>query len=104
MKPRILVNMHYMEIGGAERALLGLLNAIDTTKVDVDLFLNQHTGEFMKLIPAKINLLPEIKKYSTLERPIIDILKEGYIDIACARILAKIHHFLMLSRVVMDFQ
>lgn len=92
MKPRILVNMHYMEIGGAERALLGLLNAIDTTKVDVDLFLNQHTGEFMKLIPAKINLLPEIKKYSTLERPIIDILKEGYIDIACARILAKIHH------------
>ena len=60
MKPRIFINMHYMEIGGAERALLGLLNAIDTNKVDVDLFINQHTGEFMKLIPKKINLLPEI--------------------------------------------
>ena len=58
MKPRIFINMHYMEIGGAERALLGLLNAIDTNKVDVDLFINQHTGEFMKLIPEKINLLP----------------------------------------------
>lgn len=36
--------MHYMALGGAERALLGLLNAIDTEKVDVDLFINQHTG------------------------------------------------------------
>lgn len=93
MKPRILINMHYMEIGGAERALLGLLNAIDTNRVSVDLFINQHTGEFMQLIPDKINLLPEIKRYSTIERPIIDIVKEGYIDIACARIFAKIHHW-----------
>lgn len=83
-----------MEIGGAERALLGLLNAIDTNKVDVDLFVNQHTGEFMSLIPNKINIIPEIKKYSTLERPIINIIKEGYIDIACARIFAKIRHWL----------
>ena len=43
MKPRILINMHYMELGGAERVLLGLLYAIDTNKVDVDLFVNQHT-------------------------------------------------------------
>ena len=48
MKPRIFINMHYMELGGAERALLGLLNALDTDKVDVDLFLNQHTGEFKR--------------------------------------------------------
>ena len=39
-KPRIFINMHYMELGGAERALLGLLNAFDTSRVDVDLFLN----------------------------------------------------------------
>lgn len=79
-----------MEIGGAERALLGLLNAIDTNKVDVDLFINQHTGEFMKLIPEKINLLPEISSYSVIEKPIITTLKKGHIGIAFARILAKI--------------
>ena len=84
--------MHYMEIGGAERALLGLLNAIDTNKVDVDLFINQHTGEFMKLIPNKINLLPEISAYSIIEKPIITALKKGHIGIAFARILAKIHY------------
>lgn len=92
MKPRIFINMHYMEIGGAERALLGLLNAIDTNKVDVDLFINQHTGEFMRLIPDKINLLPENKRYSTIERPMLQVLKEGHIDIVIARILARIAH------------
>ena len=92
MKPRILINMHYMEIGGAERALLGLLNAIDTDKVDVDLFINQHTGEFMKLIPEKINLLPEISAYSVIEKPISTAIKKGHLGIAFARLLAKLHH------------
>ena len=39
MKPRIFIAMHYMEIGGAETALVGLLNALDPARVDVDLFL-----------------------------------------------------------------
>lgn len=90
MKPRIFINLHYMEIGGAERALLGLLNAIDTNKVDVDLFINQHTGEFMKLIPDKINLLPEISTYSVIEKPITTALKKGHIGIALARLFAKV--------------
>lgn len=79
-----------MEIGGAERALLGLLNAIDTNKVDVDLFINQHTGEFMKLIPENINLLPEISSYSVIEKPVITALKKGHIGIALARLFAKV--------------
>lgn len=84
--------MHYMEIGGAERSLLGLLKCFDTSKYDVDLLLNQHTGEFMSLIPAKINLLKENKRLSTIERPIKDIIKEGHIDIAIARLAAKVAH------------
>ena len=67
-----------MELGGAERSLLGLLNAIDTSKVDVDLFLNQHTGALLPLIPSKINLLPEIPVYSAIERSMKDILIEGH--------------------------
>ena len=92
MKPRIFINMHYMEIGGAERALLGLLNAIDTNKVDVDLFINQHIGEFMKLIPNKINLLPEILAYSVIEKPITTAVRKGQLGIAFARIVAKVVH------------
>ena len=81
-----------MELGGAERALLGLLNAIDTDKVDVDLFLNQHTGAFMPLIPSKINLLPEIPAYSAIERPIKTILREGHLGVFFGRLIGKIRY------------
>jgi glycosyltransferase involved in cell wall biosynthesis len=92
-KPRIFINIHYLEIGGAERALIGLLNALDSQKVDVDLFINQHTGEFMKLIPCYVNLLPEIPKYTTIETPMTDVLRRGYFDIVLARLWAKFIHF-----------
>ncbi|MBR3792993.1 MAG: glycosyltransferase, partial [Alistipes sp.] len=59
---------------------------------DVDLFVYSHQGELMQLIPDGVNLLPEIPKYSTLERPMKDVLREGHIDIVAARLLAKIRH------------
>ncbi len=91
-KPRILILMHYLEIGGAEISLIGLLNAIDKTKYNVDLFVYSHQGELMQMIPEGVNLLPEIRKYSTLERPMTEVLREGYVDIVVARLLAKIRH------------
>ena len=66
MKKRIFINMHYMEVGGAERALLGLLSAIDTSRYDVDLFLNQHTGEFMSLIPDTVSPLSASQRLTSL--------------------------------------
>ena len=92
MKPRIFVNMHYMALGGAERALLGLLNALDPMRVDVDLMLNQHTGEFMPLIPEYVRLLPEQRGYNAIERPMRDIVREGQWRIALARLHAKWQH------------
>lgn len=92
MKPRILINIHYMELGGAERALLGLLNALDSSKVDVDLFINQHTGEFMPLIPEKINLLPEKRGYNAIERPMKQILLEGQLGVLFGRLKAVRQH------------
>ncbi len=91
-KPRIFINMHYMEVGGAERALLGMLNALDTDCVDVDLFINQHTGEFMQMIPDKVNLLPEIRSYNAIERPMKQILLEGQLGIFYARLKARCQH------------
>lgn len=89
MKPRIFIAMHYMEIGGAETALVGLLNALDPARVDVDLFLYDHRGEMMQFIPEWVNLLPQIPKYSVLERPIIELVKRGFWGIAAARMWAK---------------
>lgn len=89
MKPRIFIAMHYMEIGGAETALVGLLNALDPARVDVDLFLYDHRGEMMQFIPEWVNLLPQIRKYSVLERPIVELVKRGFWGIAVARLWAK---------------
>lgn len=89
MKPRIFIAMHYMEIGGAETALVGLLNALDPARVDVDLFLYDHRGEMMQFIPEWVNLLPQISKYSVLERPIVELVKRGFWGIAAARMWAK---------------
>lgn len=92
MKPKIFINMHYLEVGGAERALLGLLNAIDTNRVDVDLFINQHTGDFMPLIPDNVNLLPEMRGYNAIERPMKQIFLEGQLGVFWGRLRARRQH------------
>lgn len=89
MKPRILVNMHYLEIGGAETALVGLLGALDPERVDVDLFLHDHRGEMMQFIPGWVNVLPPIAGYTMLERPMTQLARRGHWLIAAARLWAK---------------
>ena len=79
-----------MELGGAEASLIGLLQAIDYSRYDVDLFVHAHHGELMQMIPQEVNLLPEIKKYSVIEEPIITSLKQGYLDVALCRLIGKI--------------
>ncbi|GAB6122636.1 hypothetical protein JCM30204_37850 [Dysgonomonas termitidis] len=78
-----------MEIGGVERSLLGLLDSIDYSRYEVDLFIYRHSGELMQFIPSKVNLLPEIPAYTALTRPIIQIIGEGYRMIALQRLIAK---------------
>lgn len=88
-KPRIFIAIHYMELGGAEISLLGLLNALDTQRCDVDLFIYSHRGELMELIPDKIHLLPEIKEYAHIESPMVDCLRAGCWKVLIGRITAK---------------
>lgn len=89
MKPRIFISMHYMEIGGAEMALIGLLQSMDYTKCDVDLFLHAHRGEMMKFIPKEVNLLPEIKEYAHIECPMKQALLDGCWGVLFGRLKAK---------------
>lgn len=89
MKKRIFIAMHYLEIGGAETSLIGLLHSFDYTRYDVDLFLYAHRGELMKYIPKEVNLLPEERKYAQLEIPIVQVLKQGSWDIALGRLWGK---------------
>lgn len=89
MKPRILIMMHYMELGGAESALLGLLQSVDPNRVGVDVFIYDHRGELMKYIPTdKVKLLPEVTAYKMIERPFMECVKSGQWGVALGRWLA----------------
>jgi len=92
MKKRIIILMHYLELGGAEMALIGLLGALDPARVDVDLFIYSHQGPLMKHIPGWVNLLPEIKAYSMIERPMGEALRRGAFGVVAGRLLAKFRH------------
>ena len=99
MKKRIFIAIQYLEIGGAERSLIGLLNAIDYTRYEVDLFVYDHRGEFMSLIPKDVNLLPEEKAYAAINRPIKEIVVNGHWGVAAARIWAKYQYARYQKRV-----
>ena len=87
---RILIIHSNMELGGAESSLLGLLDTIDYSEYSVDLFLLNHSGEFLPLINSHVNLLPEIPSYKALMQSISTNLGEGNIRIALSRCYAKV--------------
>lgn len=97
-KPRVFIGMHYLEIGGAETSLIGLLNAFDYDKVDVDLFLYSHRGELMRFIPPQVSLLPEIKDYAMIEVPVKEALKNLSLSVAYGRYRAKRAHKIYQER------
>ncbi len=89
MKKRILIVSHALELGGAERSLIGLLWALDPERVDIDLFLLRHEGELMEAIPPYVTLLPEVPAYTVLARPMAQTLKEGHVWLTAARLYGK---------------
>lgn len=103
MRPKILIAMHYMELGGAEAALLGLLQSVDPDRAEVDVFIYAHRGELMQYVNSeecgvwseelavrqKFRLLPEVEVYAMLEEPISLLLKKGYWKLALSRLWGK---------------
>ena len=92
-KKSILIAIHYMELGGAEMSLLGLLESLDYSQYDVDLFVHSHQGELIGYIPKQVTLLPEIAEYAQIERPIKDVVKAGYYRIALSRLRGRREFF-----------
>ncbi len=74
MKKRILITQCSMFLGGAERALLSMLESFDYERYDVDLFLYKHEGELMEYLPKEVKLLPEIPAYRALNSGIKEII------------------------------
>lgn len=87
---RILIFSHAMELGGAERALLGLLENIDYKQCQIDLFLMRHAGELLQYLPKEVNLLSEIPQYASMAVPIGQVIRKRQLSVAVKRIIGKI--------------
>lgn len=85
---KILVISHALEIGGAERALIGLLNSFDYSQYQVDLFLCRQEGELYSYIPKEVNILP-MNQARYLAVPMINLLKDKQWKMLYGRLKAK---------------
>jgi glycosyltransferase involved in cell wall biosynthesis len=90
MKKDLLFVINNLNCGGAEKALISLLETIDYTAYNVDLLLFKHEGLFFNKIPELVNLLNEPLEFKYFDMPIkaatIDALKKGRLDITISRI------------------
>ena len=86
---KVLISSFDMEVGGVERSLISMLNNFNYENYDVDLMLYSHSGDLMKLLPKKPNLLTEDKKYKTFRLSIGETIKRGNFAIGITRLLAR---------------
>ncbi len=87
MKKKILIVFTgEMELGGIERSLLGLLDAIDYDHYEVDLFLYGHHGVLFPLLNPNVNLLPEVKELAYLRESFGAKVKHGCFYAAALRL------------------
>ena len=86
---KVLISSFDMEVGGVERSLISMLNNFDYSNNEVDLMLYSHTGDFMPMLNNRVNLLNEVKQYSTFRKSIGETIKQGNLILGLARILSK---------------
>lgn len=89
---KIVFIMNNLNCGGAEKALVSLLQQLDYSQYEVDLYLFRREGIFLKQLPAEVNLLPAPANYRyfdmSLKAAVIANIKAGRPKVAFFRILA----------------
>ncbi|PFI51372.1 glycosyl transferase [Bacillus cereus] len=92
MKKDVLFVINNLNCGGAEKSLISLLNTMDYSRYNVDLFLFKHEGLFLNKIPKQVNVLAEPLEYQLFDMPIkaaiMKCLRQGRLDIALSRVCA----------------
>lgn len=92
MKKEILFVINNLNCGGAEKALISILETIDYSRFNVDLFLFKHEGIFLNKIPRNVNVLEGSKLYKYYDMPIkeslIGLTRHGNLKLVFDRVIA----------------
>lgn len=94
MKKNILFIIPSLGAGGGQKSLVNLLNIIDYSKYNVDIFLLNHEGLFMKFIPCNVNILCKPDNLTIfsmkLYKAIFKFLCSGKIKLFYSRVMFSI--------------
>ncbi|MGL4570226.1 MAG: glycosyltransferase [Clostridium sp.] len=90
MKKEIIIIADSLGIGGIEKSLVNMLNEFDYDLFNVDLMLYEKSGELIHSLNKNVNLLEERSICKTFAMPIKEVIRNGYINIAYGRIVAKV--------------
>ncbi|WP_207725340.1 glycosyltransferase [Clostridium hominis] len=89
---RILFVMNNLNCGGAEKALISLLETIDYSQYSVDLLLFKKEGLFLSKVPKEVNILDEPENYKyfdmSTKKAVYELLKKRDFKNAIARLLS----------------
>jgi len=82
---KILFVINNLNIGGAEKALVNLLNSLDYSKYEVDLLLFKKVGHFLTEVPNEVNILPVPTNYHFFDSSIVNSLKTLNLNLIWSR-------------------
>ena len=71
MKKKLLFVIPSLDLGGAEKSLVNLLNSIDYNLYDVDLFIFLKRGVFLNSVPKEVNILKNSKAYHLFSKSVL---------------------------------
>lgn len=77
-KQRLLFVMNNLHCGGAEKALVSLLQTIDYTRFEVDLLLFRKEGLFLNQVPATVTILEAPQSYAYFDGSFIRSLGTAF--------------------------
>jgi glycosyltransferase involved in cell wall biosynthesis len=71
IKKKLLFVIPSLELGGAEKSLVNLLNEIDYNRYDVDLFLFYKQGGFLSTVPKEVTFLENTKDFKIFSKTLL---------------------------------
>lgn len=77
MKQKLLFVMGNLNCGGAEKSLISLLQSLDYSKYEIDLFLFKHEGLFFSRVPEQVHILEEPEFYRHYDMPVMEAVKDS---------------------------
>lgn len=91
-KKDILFVMNNLNVGGAEKALVSLLQVFDFTKYNVDLLLFKKEGLFLKQVPEQVTILQEPENWKYFDMPFTQVLKENFLSFKWQVIIQRVRY------------